>query len=249
MRFCASLAYLRLALEADEAAAEMLGDGAGRAGAGEGIEHEIVDARGRQDDAREQRLRLLRRMQFLAVAALEAFLAGAQRDGPVGADLDILVAGLEHFVIERVALAARLARRPDQRFMRVGEAAAAEIRHRVGLAPDDVVEDPEAEILHHRADAENVVVGADHPDCAGRLEDAPRGQEPGAGEIVIGRKARELVPVVGDRVDVRIVGTLQIAGELQIVWRVGEDEIDALPPAISPSRRRSRRRRCDAWSL
>ena len=46
------------------------------------------------------------------------------------------------------------------------------------------------------------------------------------GEFVIGREARELVPVVGDRIDVRIVRTLQVAGELEIVGRVGEDEID-----------------------
>ena len=177
--------------------------------------------------AREQRLRLLRRMQLLAVAALEPLLAGAQRQRPVGADLDVLVAGLERLVIEGVALGAGLARRPDQRLVRVGEAAAAEIRHRVRLAPDHVVEDPEAEVLQDRADAEDVVVGADHPDRAGRLHHAPAGGQPGAGEFVIGGKARELVPVVVDRVDARIVRALEVVGELQIVGRVGEDEIDA----------------------
>jgi hypothetical protein len=68
----------------------------------------------------------------------------------------------------------------------IGEAAAAEIRHRVGLAPHDVVENPEAEILHDRADAENVVIGTDHPDRRRRLHDASRRKKPCAREIVIG---------------------------------------------------------------
>ena len=50
--------------------------------------------------------------------------------------------------------------------------------------------------------------------------------QPGAGEIVVGGKARELVPVVVDRIDARIVGALEVALELQIVGRIGEDEID-----------------------
>ena len=58
--------------------------------------------------------------------------------------------------------------------MRVGEARAAEVRHRVRLAPDDVVEDPEVGVLEQRADAVDVVIAADHPDRAVVLEDAPR---------------------------------------------------------------------------
>lgn len=49
------------------------------------------------------------------------------------------------------------------------ETAALEVRHRVDFAPDDIVEDPEVQILQHGADAEDVVIGADHPDGAGRL--------------------------------------------------------------------------------
>ena len=52
------------------------------------------------------------------------------------------------------------------------------------------------------------------------------GGEPGAGEIVVGLEARELIPVVVDRIDLGIVGTLEVAGKLQIVRRVGEDQID-----------------------
>ena len=83
---------------------------------------------------------------------------------PIGAHLDIVVARLERFVVERIILGRSLARRPDQCLVCVGEAAAAEIRHRVGFAPDDVVEDPEAHILEHGADAEDVVIGADFTD-------------------------------------------------------------------------------------
>jgi hypothetical protein len=56
--------------------------------------------------------------------------------------------------------------------VRVGEALAAEVRHRVGLAPDDVVQDPEAQVLQRRADAEDVVIAADHPQRAVGLQHA-----------------------------------------------------------------------------
>ena len=167
-------------------------------------------------------------MQLLAVAAFEPLLAGAQRNEPVGAHLDVVVARLERFVVERVVALGGVARRPDQGLMRIGEAAAAEIRHRVGFAPDDVVENPEAEILQQRADAENVVIGADHPQRRGRLHHAAAGDQPGAREIVVGGETGKLVPIVVDRVDARIVGTLEVALELQIVRRVGEHEIDGL---------------------
>src|SRR6185312_7954855 len=103
----------RVALDADETARQALAYRAGGAGAAERVEHEVIEPRGRQQHAREQRFRLLRRVQLLAVAALEALLAGAERQRPVGADLDVLVAGFERLVVEGVALGVRLARRPD----------------------------------------------------------------------------------------------------------------------------------------
>ena len=66
--------------------------------------------------------------------------------------------------------------------MRVGEAPAAEIRHRVGLAPDHVVEDPESQLLQDRADAEDVVVGADHPERAVLAQQPAALGQPFAGE-------------------------------------------------------------------
>ena len=71
------------------------------------------------------------------------------------------------------------------------------------------------------------MVGADHPDGAVGLQDAAALAEPGAREAVVLGEARELVPVIVDAVDHRVVGPEQIALELQIVGRVGEDEIDA----------------------
>ena len=46
------------------------------------------------------------------------------------------------------------------------------------------------------------------------------------GEGVVAAKIGEAVPVVVDAVDARLVGPVQFVGKLQIVGRVGEDEID-----------------------
>ncbi len=59
------------------------------------------------------------------------------------------------------------------------------------------------------------------------LENAARFAKPGARERVIFAKARELVPIVVDGVDHALVGTRQGAFKLEIVRRVGENEIDA----------------------
>ena len=59
-----------------------------------------------------------------------------------------------------------------------------------------------------------------------RLHGPTAGDEPGAGEIVVGGEARKFVPVVVHGIDARIVGTLEVALQLQIIRRVGEDEID-----------------------
>ena len=111
--------------------------------------------------------------------------------------------------------------------MRVGEAPAAKIRHRVGLAPDDVVENPEAEILQDRADAEDVVIGADDDDRRVALHHPAHGGEPAAGERVVIGEIGEFVPIVVDRVDDALVRARQRALELQVVRRVGENEVDA----------------------
>jgi hypothetical protein len=77
------------------------------------------------------------------------------------------------------------------------------------------------------ANAEDVVIGADHPDAAVVLQAAAGFGEPGAGEIVIGFEVGELVPFVIDAIDVRLVRAGERAAELHVVGRVGEDEIGA----------------------
>ena len=142
------------------------------------------------------------------------------------AHLHALVQFLHRVVVEGVALGALVARRPDQGLVRVGEALAAEVRHRVRLAPDDVVQHPEAEILQRRADAEDVVIAADHPERALGLQRAARSAKPGARELIVAREILELVPIVVDGVDLAVVGTQQVAAQLKIVRRVGEDHVD-----------------------
>jgi hypothetical protein len=70
------------------------------------------------------------------------------------------------------------------------------------------------------------VVGADHPQRRRRFHQAAAGEQPGTGEIVVGGKGRELVPVVVDGIDMGFVGTLEFTLELQIVGRIGEHQID-----------------------
>ena len=112
--------------------------------------------------------------------------------------------------------------------MGVGEARAAKVRHRVGLAPHHVVENPEFRILQQRADAEDVVIAADHPDGAVVLQHAPRLGEPVAGEVVIDSEAVKLVPRIVDRIDPPALGPEQVAAELEVIGRIGEDHVDRL---------------------
>src|SRR4029078_785414 len=110
--------------------------------------------------------------------------------------------------------------------MCIGEAAPAEIRHWVRLAPYYVVEHPEAQILQRSPDAEDVVIAADHPHASAGLQNASARFEPGAGELIVGCEATELVPVVVDAIDAAVVGPVELVVELKIVGGVGEDEID-----------------------
>jgi len=82
-------------------------------------------------------------------------------------------------------------------------------------------------ILKKRADPEDIVIRADHPQRGIRLHHAPAGQEPGAGEIVIGAEACKFVPGVVDGIDAGIVRPLEVALQLQVIRRIGKDEIDA----------------------
>ena len=110
--------------------------------------------------------------------------------------------------------------------MRIGKARAAEIGHGIGLAPYDVVQHPEAQILQHGADPEYIVIGADDPHGAVGLEQASGRAHPGAGEFIVMGKAVELVPVVIHRIDLGLVGAGETLLELQVIWRICENQID-----------------------
>ena len=110
--------------------------------------------------------------------------------------------------------------------MGVLEAGALEVRHRVGFQPDHIILDPEALILEDRANAEDVVIRADHPDGAIIFQNAAAFFQPLMGEQVIGVETVELVPVIVHAGHVRLVRTGQAAAKLQIVGRVGKDEIN-----------------------
>ena len=69
------------------------------------------------------------------------------------------------------------------------------------------------------------MIGADHPDRAVRLQDAAAFGEPRAAELIVGRESVEPVPGVVHAVDARVVGPEKIAAKLQIIGRIGEDQI------------------------
>ena len=215
----------RIAFDADEGAAKSARDRAGGAGAEKGIEHEIARVRRGKQNPRQERLRLLRRMDLSPLAVLQPLRAGADRQEPVRTRLAIVIAGLHHLVVERVALGVGAAGGPDHRLVGVGEAAAAEIRHRIGLAPHDVVEDPEAEVLENRPDAKDVVIGADDNEGGVRLHQPPRCAEPAPREGVVFGEVGELVPSIVDRVDEALIRPGESALELQVVRRIGEDKV------------------------
>ena len=137
-------------------------------------------------------------MQLDAVGA-QAFAAHTQRHIPVTAHLQVFVDGFHGLVVECV-FRALFFLRPDQRFMRVGEAHAAEVGHGVGFDPHHIVQDPETKVLQNRANPVDVVITADHPQGPGGFQYTPAGGEPVTSEGIIFGKAGETVPVRVDAV-------------------------------------------------
>ncbi len=164
-------------------------------------------------------------MRLVAIAILGALAARADRKHPVAAHLEIVVERLHLAIIEGVARFLILGA-PQQCLMGIGKTGAAEVGHRVGLAPDDVVQNPEVRILQQRPDAVDVMIAADHPDGAVVLQNAACFGEPFPGEIVVGRKAVELVPIIVAGIDLAALGPKQIPTELEVVGRIGENHVD-----------------------
>src|ERR1700704_468929 len=101
----------------------------------------------------------------LAAAISQPLRSAAQRQIPIAPHLQFFVTGFQAAVIERVRLLVLSSFGPDQRLVRVTEARAAEVWHRVRLNPHHVIQYPVAQVLQDRSNAENVVVGADNPEC------------------------------------------------------------------------------------
>src|SRR3546814_4877353 len=68
-------------------------------------------------------------------------------------------------------------------------------------------------VLKRCADAEDIVIAADHPDAAAGFQDALRFLEPRMREAVVGGEAVEFVPIIVDGVDLAAVWTMQVAAE------------------------------------
>ena len=159
---------------------------------------------------------------------LQPLGAGAERDEPVGAHLQIVVPGLQRVVVEGVALGARgaceaqiivscaLVKRRPRKFG-IGLA----LRQTMSLS----IQKPRS--CSDRADAEDVVVGADDPERGVRLHHAARGQQPGAGEVRRSRRSSRTCPSRRRRHRPATGRGGQRAFELEIVGRVGEDQVDA----------------------
>ena len=178
---------------------------------------------GGAQDSVEKLLRFLRRVFAVALLA-----RGGRLDVPERLHLSVAVLALHLLVVERVA-ALRVAARPKYRLGRVREVAAGEVRRRVDLVPGDVVQNLEAERLHCKADAVDVVRRARHPDAAVRLEQASALAQPLAVELVHGLE--RLGPVPRALVDAdHAPGVTGDAVVREEVGRVCEDEVEVLGP-------------------
>ncbi len=113
--------------------------------------------------------------------------------------------------------------------MGIGKALAAKVRHRVGLAPDHIVQDPETGILQRSTHTEDVVIAANNPDRAIGFQQATgRFLTTCVGKFIIDLKAGKLVPFIVNRVYLGIVGAHQIATQLQVIRRVRKDQVNLL---------------------
>src|SRR5690606_20687803 len=123
-------------------------------------------------------------------------------------------------IVKCMALGFSVAACPDHGFMGVLETAALKVWHRIGLAPDDIIEQPEVQVLHDRANAENIVIGADDPNGAIWLEHTAARQEPSTGEGIISFERSKLVPFIIHCINKRLVWAMKRTTKLKIVGRI-----------------------------
>ena len=212
------------ALNPDKAAMQFAGNRASGTGPKERIEDQITGVAGGNQHPCQQGLGFLGRMRLVAFN-LDALTAIADRQRPVRPHLDIIVERFHGFVIERVTGFA-VVRGPEQDFMGIGKPAATEIRHRVGLAPDDIIEHPEPGVLEHGANTVDIVIGADDPDRAIGFQHSPCLIQPGVGKSIIGGKSVKLVPVVEDGRNRAFIRPGQHrSAQLQVIGRICKNHV------------------------
>ena len=161
-------------------------------------------------------------MELQPLLIAQSFLTGAEGNEPVAAHLQIFVERFHRGIVEAVATVT-LPCRPDQCLMGVGKPPASKIRHRVRFPPNDIVEDPESQVLQDGANTKNIVIAAYDPQGAVLTEQAARLAEPGTGEHVVSLEIDKAVPLLINTIDQAVVRPPQLAAQLQVVWRVCED--------------------------
>ena len=109
--------------------------------------------------------------------------------------------------------------------MGIGKTCPHEIWHRVGLHPNYIVQYPEPGVLKHRPHPVDIVIAADNPDAAGILQHAPALQQPRPCEVIILTERVKLIPPVVNGTDPRPVRPEEIAVQLQIIRRIGKDQV------------------------
>ena len=110
--------------------------------------------------------------------------------------------------------------------MGIGETGSLKIRHRIGLVPDNVVQNPKSQILKNITDPENIVIGTDNPNGAVVFQYPAGGRHPFPGIFVIGGQRFKTVPFFINPRHISIVGAGQSIAELKIIRRIGKNQIN-----------------------
>ena len=97
-----------------------------------------------------------------------------------------------------------------------------------GLYQVMVFSNQKAEVLQQAADAEDVVVGAADPEGGAPFHQRAQRRKPGVGEFVVGGEIAHFVPLLGGAIDQRQVGAVEVVLELEVIGRIGEDEVDGI---------------------
>ena len=169
------------------------------------------------------------------------FVAPRRRESPDGLHLLAAVLLAHLVVIESVLVAAALRRlaRPQDDFGRVSKRPPSQIRRRVGLLPDYVVEQPKAVRLERHAHAGIDVERPRHPYRAVRLQHAAALRRPAQVEIVIGFQPSAAVPLAlvhahhapgdaGNPIVREKIGRIRPHAIDALVWNAGEN-IERVP--------------------